>query len=79
MIFIQAFFTVSIIYLAAEKKVTEPLLYISARSHSLGNLFDRNTDIAYVPASPALIDVPFEGPQTINEIRVYGLVLQHIH
>ena len=35
-------------------------------------LFDRNTDTAYTPTAPALVDVSFDSPQNISEIRIYG-------
>ncbi|WP_420209289.1 SpvB/TcaC N-terminal domain-containing protein [Candidatus Electronema sp. JC] len=47
-------------------------LSTSAADQELVKLFDRNTGTAYTPAAPALVDVKFDSPQTISEIRVYG-------
>ncbi|CAK8717112.1 RHS and YD repeat-containing [Candidatus Electrothrix laxa] len=36
-------------------------------------LFDRDIATDYAPATPALVEVRFDSPQTISEIRIYGL------
>ncbi|MCI5139858.1 MAG: hypothetical protein D3922_15940, partial [Candidatus Electrothrix sp. AR1] len=55
-----AFARQSAAQLASIKLTPISLPASSAEDPDFGNLFDRNTETAYAPASPALIDVPFE-------------------
>ncbi len=49
-----------------------PIPISSPGNEEATGLFDRDIATDYAPATPALVDVRFDSPQAISEIRIYG-------
>jgi hypothetical protein len=49
-----------------------PIAISSPGNAEATRLFDRDITTDYAPATPALVEVRFDSPQTISELRIYG-------
>ena len=49
-----------------------PIPISSPGNEEATGLFDRDIATDYAPATPALVDIRFDSPQAISEIRIYG-------